>query len=130
MYKNIELKHYRIPQIQADFEKLPKGKQNIKIEIQVSIKMPEDKNTNKKNIVEITPIFYTDDQVEILKAKIQGQFELLNEEALSDDEKGKVLETEAVPVLYLKLEEYFDKFLKISNINFISLPPYEVEDEE
>ena len=130
MYKNIELKHYRIPQIQADFEKLPKGKQNIKIEIQASIKMPEDKNTNKKNIVEITPIFYTDDQVEILKAKIQGQFELLNEEALSDDEKGKVLETEAVPVLYLKLEEYFDKFLKISNINFISLPPYEVEDEE
>ncbi len=129
MDTQIKCKHYRISQIEADFEKLPRGKQNIKLEIQVSIKMPEEKKENKKNIVEITPIFSTGDQVEILKVRIQGQFEILNEETLSDDDKGKVLEKKAVPILYLKLQNYIDQMLKMSNINFIGLPPYEDEEE-
>lgn len=129
MNEKVECKHYRISQIEADFEKLSKGKQSIKLEIQVSIRIPESTKENQKNVVEITPVFSTDSQTEILKVKIQGQFEILNGKLLSDDDREKVLEKEAVPILYLKLQNYIDDVLKLSNISFIGLPSYEDEDE-
>ncbi len=128
MNKNVECKHYRISQVEFDFEKLAKGKQNIKVEVQISIKTPDEMRENKKNIVEIIPTFLINDQVEILKAKIQGQFEIV-EERLTKDQIEQILEQEAVPFLYVKLQEYINEVLKLSNINFTSLPPY-VENEE
>lgn len=123
MSENLQLKDYKIPKINMDFEKLSTGEQKIGIDTSFSIMIPKNPADNTCIIVIKTNLLNSENE-SVLSVTIRGQADVC-EPDLDAGQKKTLLENQICPILYNHLREFIAQLLEKAKIDFMNIPAYE-----
>lgn len=123
MSKRLVITEFKIPKVNMDFEKLPKGECSIEVETSVSMMIPKD-STDQRCILDIKTEFISVGNGTIMSVMIRGFIEICDA-STTREEKEELIKNEAIPVIYNELRAFIEKLLDSAHIKFLNLPPLE-----
>lgn len=121
--KVLELKSFKIHKITIDFDLLSKGPNQVLLETRMGVMIPQD-DTEKQSKIIVEAIFRTQAEATVLSIVARGGFDL-PKDLETIQEKQKILQDQGAEQVYNKVRNAIDDILKISNVEFMNLPPYE-----
>lgn len=116
------LKSFRIYKLITDFELLDDGENEVSLTTRMGTMIPK-KDADNECKVEILVEFKNNREDTILSVVARGGFEIPPKFDTKDSKK-QLLQEQGWKLVYLKLQKAIDEILKISNVEFMSLPPF------
>jgi hypothetical protein len=118
---NVDLKKWKVRNIQLNHECLTKGTNKLSVELQFSISIPPQ---NENCFVETKLKFSTESGAVYFSIDLVFVF-VLNEASLTDDEKNDLLKNTGFPICYKQLCNCVKDILSVSNNPELPMPNYE-----
>lgn len=114
------LKKWRIKKLNLNVETLKRGENELNIEIGFSILVSKKENAGDGKVI-IEAVFTADKDIPFFVITYESIFEF-NDSHVSVEQKNEILRKEGVCETYLKLIEYVDKFMDMSQLKKLPFP--------
>lgn len=114
------LKKWRIKKLNLNVETLKRGENELNIEIGFSILVSKKENAEDGKVI-IEAVFTADKDIPFFVITYESIFEF-NDCHVSVEQKNEILRKEGVCETYLKLVEYVDKFMEMSQLKKLPFP--------
>lgn len=114
------LKKWRIKKLNLNVETLKRGENELNIEIGFSILVSKKENAEDGKVI-IEAVFTADKDIPFFAITFESIFEF-NDCHVSVEQKNEILRKEGVCETYLKLVEYVDKFMEMSQLKKLPFP--------
>lgn len=114
------LKKWRIKKLNLNVETLKRGENELNIEIGFSILVSKKENAGDGKVI-IEAVFTADKDIPFFVITYESIFEF-NDSHVNVEQKNEILRKEGVCETYLKLIEYVDKFMEMSQLKKLPFP--------
>lgn len=114
------LKKWRIKKLNLNVETLKRGENELNIEIGFSILVSKKENAEDGKVI-IEAVFTADKDIPFFVITYESIFEF-NDSHVNVEQKNEILRKEGVCETYLKLIEYVDKFMDMSQLKKLPFP--------
>lgn len=114
------LKKWHIKKLNLNVETLKRGENELNIEIGFSILVSKKENAEDGKVI-IEAVFTADKDIPFFVITYESIFEF-NDSHVNVEQKNEILRKEGVCETYLKLIEYVDKFMDMSQLKKLPFP--------